>query len=366
MKIKRRLFIKILKHLGCSDYASKCYADLWLEDIASENKIPWKKKIWAYRRGFLSCNSLNYGLTETNYRHYLSDLDYARMFPINSAYRKWIDDKVTMKMVLAKYNEFLPEYYYTIRKDGRILTSVDLESSYTDSIDDMIRLLKDKGNLAAKMVDGKGGVGFYRLTFDGKQFMINQDTVDDDKLHHFLKNLHGYILTEYITSHLEISKYNNKPNNTIRFMVINEDGNCPIIANGLLKMSVNTSSEVDYTMQGGICARIDMNTGDYSHAKITKDLMAYDIERHPISGLEIKGTIPHWQMVKDKVCEISQYISEIQYMGYDIIITDTSFKIIEINSHQDIDWHQDYVPLLKDNPAEAFFKALQSKIKSNK
>ena len=365
MNIKRRLFIKILSHLGCSNYASKCYADLWMQDISVKNKIPLKKKIWAYRRGFLSCNSLNYGLSEANYKFYLSDLDYARLFPINNTFRKWIDDKITMKMILSNYNEFLPEYYYTIRRDGRILSSMDLDTSYSSNIDGVIKLLRNKGNLAAKMVDGKGGVGFYRLTYENLKFKINQEIVDCDVLYQFMKQLHGYIITEYVTSHTEISKYNNKPNNTVRLMVINEDGSHPIIANGLLKMSVNPSSEVDYTMEGGICARIDVHTGYYDQAKLTKDLLAYEIDRHPISGLEIKGTIPHWQMLKDKICEISQYISEIQYMGYDIIITDKSFKIIEINSHQDIDWLQDYEPLLLDNPAEAFFNALLGKLESD-
>ena len=55
---------------------------------------------------------------------------------------------------------------------------------------------------------------------------------------------------------------------------------------------------------------------------------------HPNTGIKIEGVIPHWQDICNKVIEISSYIFPIEYMGFDIVVTDQSFKILEINTHQ--------------------------------
>ena len=105
-----------------SYYTGHIISDLFV----NEEKLSLKQRIWTLRRGFWADKLNFYQLTEDNYRDYLSDFDYYRMHPLNKGgYSRWIDDKLTFKYILSKYNEFLPEYYAEIDLGGNIAWLMD-------------------------------------------------------------------------------------------------------------------------------------------------------------------------------------------------------------------------------------------------
>ena len=57
---------------------------------------------------------------------------------------------------------------------------------------------------------------------------------------------------------------------------------------------------------------------------------------HPDSGIAIEGIVPNWGKIKAGILEISQYIFPLEYLGFDVVITEDSFTILEINTHQDL------------------------------
>ena len=61
-----------------------------------------------------------YGLRENKIADYLSDYDYYRIWPLNSWNRIWINDKLTLKYMLAdtEYSDFMPKYYYYMTPKG--------------------------------------------------------------------------------------------------------------------------------------------------------------------------------------------------------------------------------------------------------
>ena len=61
-----------------------------------------ENKLWALQRGFTANRIKLYGLTEENYRFYLSDVDYFMMHPLNNFFAFWINDKVTLKYMFQK------------------------------------------------------------------------------------------------------------------------------------------------------------------------------------------------------------------------------------------------------------------------
>ena len=46
--------------------------------------------------------------------------------------------------------------------------------------------------------------------------------------------------------------------------------------------------------------------------------------------------IPHWNLVCEKVVEISQLFPELEYLGFDVAVTEEGFQVMEINIHQDL------------------------------
>ena len=59
----------------------------------------------------------------------------------------------------------MPDYYYELMTDGRVVGLIDLETQYGKSTDGIVSLLRDKGLLAFKLVKGSLGVGFYRAEY---------------------------------------------------------------------------------------------------------------------------------------------------------------------------------------------------------
>ena len=60
------------------------------------------------------------------------------------------------------------------------------------------------------------------------------------------------------------------------------------------------------------------------------------MDHHPDTGTLLEGYLPNWETVKKGVYDISMMIPQLEYLGFDIAITEDGFKILEINIHQDI------------------------------
>ena len=57
---------------------------------------------------------------------------------------------------------------------------------------------------------------------------------------------------------------------------------------------------------------------------------------HPDTNEPVEGMIPNWELIKQKIIEISKYIGQLEYLGFDVVCTPEGFTILEINSHQDL------------------------------
>lgn len=57
--------------------------------------------------------------------------------------------------------------------------------------------------------------------------------------------------------------------------------------------------------------------------------------KHPDTGLLIEGFIPNWSFVKTKVVEMANELSQLEYFGFDVAITEDGIKLPEINRFPD-------------------------------
>lgn len=69
---------------------------------------------WAHSHGFLAESAYAYGLTDATIKDYLSDYDYYKIWPINNWSRIWVNDKLTLKLMLSdkELEGFMPKYYF--------------------------------------------------------------------------------------------------------------------------------------------------------------------------------------------------------------------------------------------------------------
>lgn len=75
-KILGRLLIKIMGLLGYSPFASTRIVQAILEDIKQiiQGKIPLKKTIWSWKRGFTGYRTHVFRINEANYRSHMQIL----------------------------------------------------------------------------------------------------------------------------------------------------------------------------------------------------------------------------------------------------------------------------------------------------
>ena len=315
------------------------YQRKWLIRIYRDSNlnktVPLNKKIWAYRKGFLSRRIDQLGLNSKNISTFLSDYDYMKLSPINGRFVFWIEDKLTTKYVLAKFDENLPEYYFYLsnRNASGVFKLMDCPDELTSDIDSILRLLETKGSLALKPLSEAFGRGFIKIGFKSQSYMINDKEADKNEICKLMMSVKDYLVTEYVEMHEELKKVYPCSLNTIRLLVINENGNDPFIGVAGIKFGTKRSGFVDNVSSGGISCWIDPETGCFSGGfGVSEKKEFVDHVVHPDTGVTLEGTIPNWQMVKEGILRICKYISMIEFMGFDVAVTRDGFKIIEINS----------------------------------
>ena len=93
---------------------------------------------------------------------------------------------------------------------------------------------------------------------------------------------------------------------------------------------------------------VDMETGEYGNGMQIKDHQFIRIDTHPDTGTALHGVIPNWEFIKRRLVDISSYLCQLEYLGFDVVCTPEGFVLLEINSHQDLHRLRYYDPRVKD------------------
>lgn len=330
---------------GFRNYMVGVWLGLVWDDIKGKG-VPFKKKIWAWKRGYLSYRIEQYGLTDDNWQNFLSDYDYAWLNRVNNTYQKWINDKTTMRYILEPLKQYIPEYYYFVgKRNGKIfLRSLpDCPENISNSFDGILKLLEYKSKLVFKPNAGLHGDGFYKIELCGENILVNDKKISLEELRSLIYGQRStYVITDYIEMHKELKKIYDKSVNTIRVMVLNQTCDNPIISQTYMRVGTTKTGVTDNVAFGGIAVHVNPYTGYYDKAELLKNHKYVEIEEHPDTGTVLKGYLPNWELVKRGVIEVSKMMPQLEYLGYDIAITDDGFKILEINIHQDIHKAHEY------------------------
>jgi len=347
---------------GYSRYYAYKIFEARFDDMFKNNLTSIKQKLWAQNRGFYSYKINYYKLTDENHTNYLPDFEYYRLHPINGNFSHWIDDKLIIRLILHPFVEYLPDYYYQIL-DDEIFRLPDCPAKFSNTIDDIFSLLIQKKSLAAKKFAGSKGHGFYKLSYKNHNYFINDKQLSERELENQFQEwkeirFGGYLLTEYLKPCNKLSEIWERTPNTLRISVIRKKYGKPEIIAAYIRFGTEKSGVVDNASSGGVGCRIDLSDGSFTHGVVFNDKKIRICTRHPDTHIPLEGVIPHWSLIKNKIIEISSYIPQVIYQGYDIVVTEHGFKIIEINSHEGIAFNQAHTPYLGNEQTKDFFVPL--------
>ncbi len=305
------------------------------EDFFSRNGISIKDKIWAYRHGFLSYRIPQYGITKSNYRNFISDYDYRYLRHINNKYRVWLEDKLTVKYICDKYSEFFPKYYYhfSVRNgEKRVIPLMDLPDYCSSDPESIFELVKNVGALACKPQRGSQGQGFYKFSYDDGKYYLNHEESTKEQVMEILNDEEAqYFVTEYIQQHEMINKIYPGAVNTLRIITFMKDGKTPEIGNAYMRFGSEKTGAVDNMGAGGMFVQVDMETGRFYNGKIITENSILPCSNHPDTGELIEGYLPNWDLVKKGIIDLNREMPQLEYLGFDVAITEDGMKLPEIN-----------------------------------
>ena len=327
----------------------------WTRSLQEDQKYSRTSKAekkWAHDKGFYSYRIEQYGLNDDNYKEFLSDYNYKRLRPLNGNFRKLLTDKILTYHLLSPFSEHVPQYYYKIYSlaSGVKIISFSGEKKEELSVENIIQLLERKKKLVCKRAIGSHGEGFFKCEYDdlNQSFFINEKQMTRDEVKDFfLSRTATCFISEYIEMHDSLKRIYDKVACTVRIMTIDDHKNANV-KHAYFKIGTNSTGLTDNVSAGGIVAKVNIETGELYDPELIENHTFYPCPIHPDSQEPICGTLPHWNLVKEKVEEISNYLFPLEYLGFDVVITNDGFKILEINTHQDLHKYPEYPQDVKD------------------
>lgn len=334
------------------------YAEYYLRTLQKEESMACFNTDyvrWAHNHGFFAESAYCYGLNESNYKKYLSDYDFYKAWPLDNWTRIWINDKLTLKYLLAntEYNHFMPKYYYYTSPNG-LRSLIDCEGRRS-STQDFINTLKEVGVYACKPCNGSTSVGFFKISYNQGVFVAQGKTLLESEIDQFLHEYPNYLFTEYLVPSDSFLRYG-KQIHTLRLVTINKSGNDPIIVGGYFRLPCNNNCDANYVVLGedefeqfNLFVDIDVETGHYFNAKKTYINRIENVLLHPETNEKLDGYIDDFITLKETVLGIAKRFCTLEYLGFDIGITNNGFKCMEINSLPGCKYMQIFKPF-GDNP----------------
>lgn len=335
-KFKYLKFIFELRKKGIVSYRIDRVADLYTKDWFDFKETTKEQKKWAYSHGFSSYKmSKWYGITKDNYKDFISDFDFyaPNNYIQQPEITSWFEHKLNTYYLLSPFKEFMPTHYFYVYK-GCIMP-LDVTINKVSSVMDIISLIKDKKSIAAKACFGGHGVGFYKFDYRDGIFYSNNKEITENEIAAIISCMECYIITDFVTPHSFFQKLCGKDAFAVMRVISvfdPDDGpqiTCSAIRLGCKKAGITTDHK------GTIYCGLSLDKGvSFKPLYREADNLYVNCEKHPDTGKSLVGfTLPNNDKLRELVISVSRYLPMTPYLVMDIIPTENSFSILEINSH---------------------------------
>ena len=325
-------------------------------ELRSQYIKSFRGRIKSWCKGFQAEDYAIYNLDQNPAKDYVSTIQEKFKTPqINGRYKFVLNNKLIFYKMLAEFKEHLPEIYFVILND-EVYSN---DSERTLEKDAINHLIKQKTDFVIKKIYGGGGqfINIIRNYNDATYFNGNQ--ISDSEICKIFPLFNNCIFTEYINQADYSKKIFSNSANTIRILTMWDiKYRKPFIAVAVHRFGTQKSNHVDNFDAGGICSHIDVPSGVLGKSfHICQEGKIRWSDYHPDTTAPIKGIeITRWETIKKKILYIAHSFPMIPYIGWDVIATDQTFKIIEANNHPGLTIIQAHKPLLQDKKIIHFYR----------
>lgn len=317
---------------------------------------------WAHAHGFTGESACAYGLTGGSVDDYLSDYDYARLWPLNGWQRIWINDKLTLHALVqgSDLERYVPAYFYYTERE-RLLPLAG--SGLRPGVEGLLDTLRERGEFACKPCNGSLARGFHHLEWRGGTYLIDGEAVTAGGIGEFVAEHPNYVLTEFLRPEAGLARVNPLIH-TIRALVLNPTGVSPTPAMAYLRFGLDDGGHgpgANYVepTTADVCSynvSVDVATGEYGDGRLVYANRVESSPAHPTSGVTAEGAVPRWDDLLEMLRRLALKVGACEYLGFDACMTDRGPMIMEINSHTGIKYLQLFRPALTDPVAGPYFR----------
>ncbi|OSM42632.1 sugar-transfer associated ATP-grasp domain-containing protein [Nesterenkonia sp. PF2B19] len=336
------------------------YRKFLRKEFRWEAPLHHRRPLW-WRKGFLSRSVTLYELDRNDPSLYVNDVQrYTRTKRmVHPTLQELLDNKFAFFLLmhhLGLKSDVVPLLGLYVRggvnlfpHDRRVPLQTFLQSH-----------LEVDQKVFVKPLRGAEGRRVRSITRTAKGFRMNGDTVSVSEIRQWIQDQKRPMIFERgIEQHPAQAALNPSATNTLRVLTMPDvdQGKDPFIAVAVQRIGTERSGHVDNWTQGGLSAKVDIETGTLSRAgQLPEGRRPVWFSEHPDSGAVIEGaTVPFWEETKELVMDASRRLSFMEYIGWDIIIGPTGPVILEGNINSGMNVLQVHGPLLADERVRSYY-----------
>ena len=323
------------------DRLANWYTNDWYNFKASSKD----EKKFLIERGYAPYKTNRYGLNKNNYNNYLSDFDlYNPKNYVSSRFAQLFEHKLNTYYLLSPFKNYMPRHYWYI-DSKKVILPIDVQKRTAGTINDVMSLI-EKTPIAAKACLGGHGRGFYKIVKSDNDYFINNERSERKDVEALICGLSDYILTDYLKPNQVLQHLCGEGSySVIRTLSVFDKEDGPQITGAMIRLGCKKAGIVsDY--DGTIYTGVELDSGKLFKPYIREtETWFSDCPNHPDTGIAIDEVeIICWDKIKETVKEITKYLPWAPYLVMDIIPTEDSFAILEINSHGEVQGIEGHYP----------------------
>lgn len=330
-----------------------------VQDLSNPACLSLKHTLRAWRAGFKRLNYQIYGLQKTrDITDFLSDFKAVRTEYINGRYRELVNNKLAFGALMQLHDIPTPKVFGLIRKG--IYHQFNAEAPLpAQELPEL--LIGTLDQLVIKPLWGYHGRGFIHLSHNSNSYRLNYSETSLAAIKSLLSRLDDYIVTEFVSQGEHGAHFFPETTNTIRIVTFwDYETGQPFIARAVQRIGTSRSHPVDNFVagKGGLSAMIDINSGVLGPgAMLSSRRQVSWYDNHPETHVKITGSkVVGWRDICGKILEYARCFSFAPSIGWDIVITDCGFSIIEGNSTPGMAVLQVHGPLLTNQKIRRFYQ----------
>jgi hypothetical protein len=304
------------------------------------------------RAGFAPRSAALYGIDGGRARDYLSDRERELTWVIDWPAAGLLDDKLAFSFMLEHAGVPTPRVRSVVSR-GEVH---DLDAG--SGMGAWLRGAAEPGTrLVARPTRLGAGRGLWIVEATSRGFLVNGKSMSRDELERRLGDLDDHVVSDFVEQAAYSRAIYPGTTNTLRLVTAHPSGGAPLLAAAAHRFGADSSGPADNWAQGGLMAGVDRASGSLGPAASRAgDGSLRWTERHPDTGTAIAGTrVPNWSAVHDGILACAAKLSFLPYVGWDVVVTEEGFTVIEGNKFPAVAAAQIHQPLLAQPGMRAFY-----------